>query len=101
MRRRWERCDNCTAFVHRGDIGECHDESARWPQAGSTAMWPQVSPTDYCRRFTFDPEPLYAEVERLTGMVDALEAERVRRDDADRERARVVMPVIQTTTESE
>ncbi len=106
MRRHWERCDNCLAFVHRGDIGECHAGGPAVPSATYSGVWPQVSPTDWCRRFTFDPTPLYAEIERLNGVIDRMEQDHERaeweRRDGERENiARVALPVLDNQPESE
>ncbi len=83
MRRPWERCDLCTAFVYRGDIGECRRDSPGLPTPTYSGMWPQVAADDYCRDgFRCNPESLYAEIQRLGVRVAELERDAAGRQSA-------------------
>lgn len=102
MRPAWMRCENCTGWERRGDTGECHSGIPGVPNATFSGRWPPVGPDEYCDKgFVFNPEPLFAELERLNYRATKAENERDELmrfkelcDAMDEDNGRVPLPTI-------
>lgn len=106
MKPDWKKCGNCCAFELVGDGGECRKVTASVPTLALARMWPPVSPDDWCEMFSYNPEPLLAEIERLNERLakaefelDQLRQFRELCDDVDQDNGRVALPVLTNTEE--
>ncbi len=70
MRPSWKKCVNCVSFEVVGDRGECRRPLASVPTLAHNRLWPPVSADDWCESFSYNPEPLLAEVERLYDQIE-------------------------------